>query len=224
MLRARKLISGRPAGLEAILATIAEQVEPGDAVLPFAHSDVIDALLQPAKRATPSPSVLALAASPLAYAAGVAAGAYLGNSQRCTVLLLDTSKPESNWPVLLGHTQSERLPLIIVCPEPRASTGATLNWASLNRVSSKLRFPVLTVDGADAVAMYRAMQESILRARHNDGPSLLWCLMPGKSDRQFPKGTPLERLESYMSARNVPLPGSRSVVSKRAGSKSVTTH
>src|SRR5262249_31740333 len=39
-------------------------------------------------------------------------------------------------------------------------------------------FPVIAVDGADVVAVFRVTQEAIRRARTGHGPSLIQCVMP----------------------------------------------
>ena len=66
MLQARKSSPARSNGFEAVLASVAQQLEPGDAVLPFAHASTLGALLQPAKRGASAAAVLAPSASPLA--------------------------------------------------------------------------------------------------------------------------------------------------------------
>lgn len=206
MLRARAL-AARPIGLEAIFATLAEQLEPGDVVITSAQPSPLTELLQPSKR-KPQARVMNSPISPLAFAAGVAAVTRLAGGDRLVTALLDTRKPETEWAALLDYAQRDRLPLVLICPEISSARSAKANtpltWQALSRVVKKLAFPVLTVDGADAVAMYRAMQESVLRARHGDGPALLWCLMPppGRSKEL----SPVQRLERYMEARSIARP------------------
>ncbi len=216
MLRARAAASARPAGLEAILAAVSRQLEPGDIVLPFAHAAAFGELLQPGKRGVTAATVLAPSPAPLSFAAGVAAAAQLAGSQRLVVALLDAREPEPNWPELLDHIQRDRLPFIVICPDLAASTGSPLTWASLTPVIRKLRFPVLTVDGADGVAMSRAMQESVIRARHGDGPALLWCLLTdANAQGKYPKASsPVARLERYLTARRIAFPAAATTLEK----------
>ena len=216
MLRARAAASARPAGLEAILAAVSQQLEPDDIVLPFAHAAALGELLQPSKRRATAPAVLPPSPAPLSFAAGVAAATQLAGTQRLVVTLLDTRKPEPNWPELLDHIQRDRLPLILILPDLPSSTPGPLTWASLTPVVRKLRFPVLTVDGADGVAMSRAMQESVVRARHGDGPALLWCLLTdANAQGRYPKASsPVARLERYLSARRIAIPAAATVAEK----------
>ena len=220
MQRARAL-AGRAAGFEAVAATMAEQLEPGDAVITAGPEIGLKELFLPARARTkqaPTTAVLTPAASPLAFASGIAAAAQLAGNNRLVAALLDTRHPEPAWASLLEQAQRDRLPLIVICPERTAKAGTkssaeALTWPMLSRTVKKLQFPILTVDGADAVAMYRAMQESVLRARHGDGPALLWCLMPeavARAKRQPGSSSamsPIARLESYLAARRIPLPG-----------------
>ena len=216
MLRAQASASRTFAGLEAVFASIAQQVEPGDALVTTSADSGSTELLRPARRGAVAPAALACPTAPLAFAAGVAAAATMDLEQagntRLAVAVLDTARPEAGWAAMLTQAQQDRLPLIIVCPERPARAGAArsgvsspaaLTWAALTPVVRKLRFAVLIVDSADAVAMYRAMQESVLRARHGDGPALLWCLSPPRTRGAH---APAVRLERYMAARKIALP------------------
>jgi pyruvate dehydrogenase E1 component alpha subunit len=73
----------------------------------------------------------------------------------------------------------------------------------MQRLAKKLHLPVFAVDGEDAVAVYRVMQESVLRARAGGGPAVFWAVLspqrPSRSD------LPLARLRSYLAARRIPL-------------------
>lgn len=70
--------------------------------------------------------------------------------------------------------------------------------------------PVLTVDGDDAVAVYRVGQEAIRRARQGRGPALVECLttapaslgIPGVGfNPPQPSDDPIARLETYLQQR-----------------------
>ncbi len=209
MLRARDSSPGRGKGLEALFATLAQQLEAGDAVVPMSHNSELEQLLRPAKSSPAGAAVVPASANPLAFATGFAAAAKLAAHSRLVVVLLDTAKSEPAFAGLLDHAQRQRLPLVIICPEVSGRAAAkaeALTWTSLQPVVKKLRFPILTVDGGDAVAMYRAMQESVLRARQGDGPALLWCLFPKPAGRGGHEGAPLSRLQRYMAARKISLP------------------
>jgi hypothetical protein len=78
---------------------------------------------------------------------------------------------------------------------------------AMSRFAKRMKLPVLTVDGEDAVAVYRVMQESVLRARQGGGPSVLWAVMtPSRSLAAMPPSSqPIARLRSYLAARKIPL-------------------
>jgi pyruvate dehydrogenase E1 component alpha subunit len=89
---------------------------------------------------------------------------------------------------------------------PRAGASKqdpALTWTNLSRFAKKLRLPVFAVDGEDAVAVYRVMQESVIRARDGGGPAVLWAVL----SPQPPTGLqrPLARLRSYLESRRISL-------------------
>jgi TPP-dependent pyruvate/acetoin dehydrogenase alpha subunit len=57
-------------------------------------------------------------------------------------------------------------------------------------------YPGIIVDGQDVVAVWRAAQESIHRARQGSGPTLIDCRTDASRD-------PLAYMEHYMRKRNV---------------------
>ena len=81
----------------------------------------------------------------------------------------------------------------------------TLSWQAVHRTAQKLQMPLLAADGEDAVAMYRVMQESVLRARSGGGPAILWAMLPGPRDiiRRAPADAPLNRLRRYLRSRKI---------------------
>ena len=52
-------------------------------------------------------------------------------------------------------------------------------------------FPVIAVDGNDAVAVYRVASEAIAHARKGDGPTLIECI-------RTKAGDPLLNMEKYL--------------------------
>ena len=77
----------------------------------------------------------------------------------------------------------------------------------MSRLAKRVKLPVLTVDGEDAVAVYRVMQESVLRARLGGGPAVLWAVMTPAAEAAKMKRSsqPIARLEKYMAARKITL-------------------
>ena len=127
----------------------------------------------------------------------------------------------------LEWAHAAQLPLLLCCADatggklPRAGASKqdpALTWTNLSRFAKKLRLPVFAVDGEDAVAVYRVMQESVIRARDGalgvrslrvghdadgGGPAVLWAVL----SPQPPTGLqrPLARLRSYLESRRISL-------------------
>jgi hypothetical protein len=220
MQRARSL-SKAPASaprFEAILCATLMHVEPGDFVSPPPDAPV--AALLAAERTTahtkarttasrkqPEPAHALPASQRLAAASGIAQGLKVVSPGRFAVLYTDAGLPENGWQEALLYAYSARLPLILVIASvetARAAKPKSLSWPSLSKLAKKLRLPVLTVDGADAVAVYRVMQESAHRARLGDGVAVIWCSLPAKNSAAT---DPLRLMKAYLAARNL-LPAS----------------
>jgi hypothetical protein len=122
---------------------------------------------------------------------------------------------EPGWMNALSWSQEAGLPLILVCADATGWAGSKvagkrswnqLTWGAVSKLSKKTRIPILAVDGEDAVAVYRCMQESVIRARNGGGPAILWAVMTPTA-KTLPRGRqPLARLESYLKVRNIKLP------------------
>ena len=206
-----------PASREALLAGTAIQLQMGD-LLVTEPGDTTAASLSPAEGGT-APVALVPDAAPtssrLALSVAMAAALRTTNSDRLVLYYLRAGAPQSAWAESLAWAQERLLPLIVVCgdargpeafrPEQRAPA-ETFAWEAVRKTTVKLKLPVLTVDGEDAVAVYRAMQESVLRARVGAGPAVLWAMLPSARDIQAgrPSGqAPVKRLERYLKARKI---------------------
>jgi len=214
MQRARAL-SKAPASaprFEAILCATLMHIEPGDYISPPPNAQV--ATLLAAERTAISKKIAPPQTLPptqrLAVASGIAQGLKLANPGRFVVVYTDAGRPETGWQETITYASTARLPLILVIASvetPRAANPKSLTWPSLSRLAKKLRLPILTVDGADAVAVYRVMQESAHRARLGDGAAVIWCALPAKNSAAT---DPLRNMESYLAARNLlPRPASK---------------
>jgi TPP-dependent pyruvate/acetoin dehydrogenase alpha subunit len=72
-------------------------------------------------------------------------------------------------------------------------------------------YPRITVDGADAVAVFRVMQEAIRRAREGHGPALIECMVSQRNITETGGGSaalhtaqdPLEFMEKYLKRRKL---------------------
>ena len=70
-----------------------------------------------------------------------------------------------------------KLPLIFVCENNDWAESTPVSYStSVTNISSRASaygFPGLTVDAADAIAVYQAAKEAVIRARNEQGPTLI---------------------------------------------------
>ena len=70
-----------------------------------------------------------------------------------------------------------KLPLIFVCENNDWAESTPVSYStSVTNISARASaygFPGLTVDGADAIAVYQAAKEAVIRARNEQGPTLI---------------------------------------------------
>ena len=70
-----------------------------------------------------------------------------------------------------------KLPLIFVCENNDWAESTPVSYStSVTNISARARaygFPGLTVDAADAIAVYQAAKEAVIRARNEQGPTLI---------------------------------------------------
>ena len=70
-----------------------------------------------------------------------------------------------------------KLPLIFVCENNDWAESTPVSYStSVTNISSRASaygFPGLTVDAADAIAVYQAAKEAVIRARNEEGPTLI---------------------------------------------------
>jgi TPP-dependent pyruvate/acetoin dehydrogenase alpha subunit len=201
---------------EALLAATLMQLLPGDLVS-ASEGDAAAGQLAPAAKKPGSGSVVGGAAieARLALGAAAARGLQAAASDALVLAFARAGGAEPGWAHALEWAQQTQLPLIVACTD--ATNGALsrsvkvkepgLDFVSISRLAKRLKLPVLTVDGEDAVAVYRVMQESVLRARQGGGPAVLWAVMtPARSIAKMPASSqPIARLRSYLSARKISL-------------------
>ena len=197
----------------ALLAGTLQQLRPGD-LLVTEPGDLVPATLPQQAIAAP---LLPVGAPSLLLAAGMAAALPAADPRPLVLALLRSGLDEPHWNRALAWAQEQRLPLILACADPsganalRPTTKAkpdTMGWTALARVAARLKLPILTVDGEDAVAVYRVMQESVLRARSGDGPAVLWAVLPTPRELAVKRpvhATAQRRLERYLRTRDIKL-------------------
>ncbi len=88
------------------------------------------------------------------------------------------------WKQVLGVAGEAELPIIFLLL-PVAGGG---NQGGISDRAQGWGVPGMPVDAADAVALYRVMQESVLRARGGDGPALIECVAWRAGDAEVEDG------------------------------------
>jgi pyruvate dehydrogenase E1 component alpha subunit len=211
MVRCRDIERRQPrsAAREALLAATTMQLLPGDLLLAEPGDRTAAALAPQPKSATPAPSAT-LPAQHLPLAAAMARGLQAAGAEGLVLALTRAGAAEPGWDAALGWAHTAKLPLLLACADAtggasssRVSKEPLLNWLNMQRLSRKLRLPVFAVDGEDAVAVYRVMQESVMRARAGGGPAVLWGVL--SLQRPARPLLPLARLQAYLAARHIAL-------------------
>lgn len=102
---------------------------------------------------------------------------------------------------------THKLPLVVVVQHNLAKLIGKEDVRDLGYEALPAGLPGITVDGTDTMAVYRVMQEALLRARHDGGPTLIECkICPKKSVparfRPWVHGDALSYMEEQLRARN----------------------
>jgi len=204
---------------EALLAATSIHLLPGD-LLSARTDDLTAAQLAPSgklraeekkPRTTGALPPVHSIPSRLALCAAAARGLQSAGTDGLVLAFSKANALEPDWLPTLEWAQQAQLPLLLACTDPTSSLGKhsikkaapTLDFATLNRLSTRIKLPIVTVDGEDAVAVYRVMQESVIRARMGGGPAVIWAMMSGGSTKLPRSAQPIARLEQYLTARNI---------------------
>lgn len=209
-----------PLHREALLAGALVQLCTGDVLVTGAEDALAIALLGKhisASAQTVSSLSLSADSSSLALSAALSQVLQQAGKGHLTLIVTRSGHDEPNWSNVLASAEAAKLPLIVVCAEPEGAESfrvlpqparsASLNWTSLQNTMKRAKLPVLSVDGEDGVAVYRVVQESILRARSGGGPAVIWAMLPTQAEAKGrPKAAlPLQRLERYLQTRQISL-------------------
>jgi Dehydrogenase E1 component len=212
----RKQIS-RASVREALLAATLIHLLPGDLLSGDAGDRVIEKLAPEGKHHQPEGTVIGGPAldARLPLCAAAARGLQAAGADGVLLAFASAGSPEPGWIAALDWAQRSQLPLLLACSDAtngavsgsRKGAESAIDFSSMSRFARQHHLPILTVDGEDAVAVYRVMQESVLRARQGGGPSVLWAVMtPGRSLAAMPRSSqPIARLRSYLAARKISL-------------------
>lgn len=220
MVRARSLDrkqTPKGSAREALLAATLIQLLPGDLVSSTAEDGVVEKLAPESKNLRAAGSLIGTFDfdSRLMLATATARGLQAAGTDGLVLAFARAGSVEHGWMAALEWAQRTQLPLLLACSD--ATNGASsaagkraesaIDFASISRFAKRHKLPVLTVDGEDAVAVYRVMQESVLRARQGGGPAVLWAVMtPVRSIATMPASDhPIARLRKYLAARKISL-------------------
>ena len=211
-------ITARHTGREAVLAATTLQLGTGDLWI-TEPGDLIAAELSPADPAKALqtailPSEFSKGTSRLLLATAMAAALKEAGTDRVALVLFQTRAADPAWQAALTWSQERLLPLLLVCTDAsgpmaftktRQSSPTLFQWSNVSLLAGKQKLPVLTVDGEDAVAMYRTAQEAILRARSGGGPAVLWAALPTPAVLTARSRTqrPVNRLAQYLRTRGI---------------------
>ena len=172
-------------GREAILAAAALELGPDDHLLPRKANEV-------AGRIEHSPAGIGddesfSDTSRLALATGLALGLKKRQQPGIVTVLVSEAEPDGELSHVFSFAAQSKLPIIYL-----------LDSADIRRPKRKLHrgtLPVIFVEGSDAVAILRVIQECARRARQGHGPALIECSRP-TSD-------PLKFMEEYLRKREM---------------------
>jgi len=96
--------------------------------------------------------------------------------QIAVVFCGDHPQAEAFWEETLTFAGEKELPILFVCQERNGASGVGQRGKSNGSVKDKsFGVPAISVDGNDAVAVYRVASESISRARLGRGPTVIDC-------------------------------------------------
>ena len=101
---------------------------------------------------------------------------------------------------------THKVPLVVVVQHNLAKLKKDDAVRDLSYEVLDAGLPAITVDGSDAMAVYRITQEAMYRARHEGGPTLIECKtyprakVPARS-RAWVQGDALEYMEEQLRAR-----------------------
>jgi TPP-dependent pyruvate/acetoin dehydrogenase alpha subunit len=211
----RKLDKNAPPAREALLAATTIHLAPGDLLCAASGDSTLATLAPKALKKEARLHGSLLVSPPTLSAITTATAAARGLQASGTGIALafaSAGTTEAGWQAALEWAQRSEVPLILAVSDAsngkssRVSTKSPkLDWPTISSFAARLKLPILTVDGEDAVAVYRVMQESVIRARFGGGPAVIWAVMSGTKVPTSQQ--PIARLETYMSARKISFRG-----------------
>ncbi len=194
---------------EALLAAALIHLSAGDLVSGRADDATLRAFAPESKAGNDAHDVPKSLRIPLC--AGAARGMQTAGTDRIAVAFTEAGAPETGWADALRWAYRDRLPFLLVVADNGARTSnkgssrkaPPLLWPELTKLAHGIHLPHFPVDGEDAVAVYRVMQETSARARSGGGPSIIWAML--SAEQLASRQQPLKRLDAYMATRGIRL-------------------
>ena len=117
-------------------------------------------------------------AAQLNFGTGIAAANQMKKNDNVVVAFSDEGPTSLGfWDEALNFAGVRNLPIVYVCRNNLWGESVSVKLQTeaddIGRKAMEYGFPTITVDGNDAVAMYRVAQEAIERARSGGGPTLI---------------------------------------------------
>lgn len=131
------------------------------------------------------------AAQQCVLAAGMALASKILSKNLVTLCIVHADNNPGFWREAALFAATRKLPVVFVTVSAQEAT----NPDSI-RSQAQQFLPAITVDGSDAVGVYRVAEESIRRARQGLGPSLIDCQIHRTED-------PVLFMENYLRRRNL---------------------
>ena len=195
---------------EALLAAASIHLLPGD-LLCGEEGDTTAEILAPVGKTGKTAGTLhAGLDARLTACAGAARGMTASATDGLVVAFTRAGAVEEGWQNSMTWANEEQLPLVLVCEDAvgggKSERVEAITWTAMQAFVKKTRVPIIAVDGADAVAVYRVMQECVGRARSGNGAAVIWAVTSPKTAKVSRSQQPLTRLQSYLKARKIALP------------------
>ncbi len=172
-----------------------------------------------ASRQDPSPfHLIPSAANPAAQlnlASGVALALQAKKTGRIVMAFCgDTSDSSQRWQEALTFAGKHCLPLVVVVHSKDSAKAASAKkgktFLSLSSERHACELPIIPVDAEDVVAIYRVAFESIHKARHGGGPTVIQAIsFPASSGGKAAEAHVSEpadavvRMEAYLAAKGL---------------------
>ncbi len=129
----------------------------------------------------------------------VAAKATKRAKNALVAVYVDADEP-LDWLETMKSAGKLDLPMIFICEDNATMKQRERDWQwkKIQKAARRREVPVIPVDGKDVVAMYRAAQEAMSRARMGLGPTVLWCERWTHEAQE-----PVQMFEGYLTAHGL---------------------